>query len=106
MPKKKVSSTNSPATQGQIESLASTVRDALDYIIREIKDFRLEHDHNWKAQWQFNQEISQKVDMNTDAIKALDTRVRYQDDMPERLDHLEHQQYELTRRVIAIENKK
>lgn len=66
---------------------------------------RIEFDSFRKEQREHNKELSQKVDINTDSIQSLDKRVRYQDDMPERLEHVESQQYELTRRVTALEEK-
>ncbi|MDA1168785.1 MAG: hypothetical protein O3A36_00410 [bacterium] len=69
----------------------------------EIADFRLAEKLNWEDQKRFNKEIAEKVDLNTESVVALDKRVRYQDDLPERLEHVENQQYELTRRVAALE---
>ncbi len=103
MPKKKSRDMDQPVTQRQFEDLVDTIRDMGGHIMEVIKDFRLEQKHNWEEQRQFNQEISQKVDMNTDSIRELDQKVRYQNDMPERLEHVENQQYELTRRVTALE---
>jgi hypothetical protein len=76
----------------KMEALSKEIR----WVAQDLKDFR-------KEQGQFNKEISQKVEMNTAAIVALDKRVRFQDDMPERLDHVESQQYELTGRVSKLE---
>ncbi|MEK7499147.1 MAG: hypothetical protein AAB649_00910, partial [Patescibacteria group bacterium] len=69
----------------------------------EIADFRLEQKLNWEDQRRFNKEILERVELNQESIVALDKRVRYQDDLPERLEHVENQQYELTRRVTALE---
>lgn len=120
MPKKKDQDLDKPVTQRQWNELIDLIRgmgdmligamkDSADGLRKEFKtdlaDFRLEEKLNWEQQRQFNKEISQKVDMNTDSIKALDAKVRYQDDMPERLDHVENQQHALTRRVLALEKK-
>jgi len=61
---------------------------------------------NWQEQQQFNKEIGSKVDMLTESVQALDKRVRNQDDMPERLKHVEDQQHSLARRVFALEQKR
>jgi Sec-independent protein translocase protein TatA len=99
-------------TQDQLKEVVDTIREVGDTIMeallefkKEMSDFKLQQDLNWKEQKQFNKEIAQKVDMNTASLQALDKRVRYQDDMPERLDHVENQQYELTRRVTALEKR-
>lgn len=105
MKKRKSLKSDQPATQGQLQSVIDTLHEVADFIIKEIKDFRLQEKFNWEEQRRFNKEISQKVDMNTYSIKALDARVRYQDDMPERLEHVQNQQYRLTLRVKALEDK-
>lgn len=103
MPKKKENNLDKPTTRRDLISVTDTMKEIATFIMKEFADFRLEQKLNWEKQWQFNKEISQKVDMNTESIVALDKRVRYQDDLPERLEHVENQQYELTRRVTALE---
>lgn len=88
------------------QEFKSELKEVKNELKNEIKDFRLEEKLNWEEQRQFNQDISRKVDLNTDSIRELDQKVRYQKDMPERLEHVENQQYQLTRRVRALENKK
>ncbi|MEO6077215.1 MAG: hypothetical protein ABIP54_00320 [Candidatus Andersenbacteria bacterium] len=112
----KTSKKNKPATQEDIVSVTDVMREIAGFIITEMRDgfqksdkkieeLRLEEKLNWEKQWQFNKEIVEKVDLNTDSVISLDKRVRYQDDMPERLEHVENQQYALTRRVAVLENK-
>ncbi len=87
----------------EIQGLRGELKGDIKSIRTEIADFRLEEKLNWEDQRRFNQEILEKVELNQESIVALDKRVRYQDDLPERLEHVENQQYELTRRVVALE---
>jgi len=113
---KKQSQKDKPATQGQVESLIQIMQDSFGFLVKEMRkmqkgvnkdigSIRIEFESFRKEQREYNKEISQKIDINTDSIESLDKRVRYQDDMPERLEHVENQQYELTRRVSALEKK-
>jgi histidinol dehydrogenase len=82
MLKKKSRDLDQPVTQRQFEELINTIREMGTDLFetmrkgfkeahQELQDFRLEEKHNWEDQWQFNKEISQKVDLNTDSIRKL-----------------------------------
>lgn len=106
MKKRKSVKDDKPTTESQLQSVTDTIREVGGFIIKELNDFRLQEEHNWEEQRQFNKEITQKVDVMADSVQALDARIRYQDDMPERLGHVESRQHELTRRVKTLEDKK
>lgn len=72
---------------------------------QEFRLLRLESKQNWQEQREFNKRIEKRFDMLDDSVKALDKRVRYQDDMPERLEKAENDTYELKRRVRTVEQK-
>lgn len=118
---KKSEDLDKPVTQHDLIAVTDTMREIADFMMTEMKNIvtqmkkgfseankdresiRLEQQYRWEKQEQFNIEISEKVDINTIAVLALDKRVRYQDDLPERVEHVENQQYTLTRRVTALE---
>lgn len=77
----------------------------IDTLSKELRATRLESRQNWQEQREFNQSIEKKVDMVDSSVKVLDKRVRYQKDMPERLEQVENDAYELKRRVTAVEQK-
>lgn len=117
MSKKKTGNSDKPATQGQIESLIELIQESFGFLVGEmrkmqtglnqnVESIRIEFDSFRKEQRDHNKEVSQKIDVGIESTQALDKRVRYQDDMPERLEHVESQQYELTRRVAALEEKR
>lgn len=109
MPKKK-RGLDQPLTKRHLLEITRTIREMGDFIMKELRDFRLEFESFRSEQQHFNKEItrkvegvSQKVDVNTSALTALDKKVRYQEDMPERLEHVENKVYSLDRRVTALE---
>ncbi len=99
-----------PLTKRHLLEITNTIKEMGDFIMKELKGFRLEFESFRSEQQHFNKEISQKVkevsqkvDANTSALTSLDKKVRYQEDMPERLEHVENKTYNLDRRVTALE---
>lgn len=77
-----------------------------DGLRKEVGGLRVDFESFRDEQRVFTRELGQKVDANTTAIQALDKRVRYQEDAPERLEHVETQQYDHERRITVLEKAK
>lgn len=65
----------------------------INMLSREVKDLKVQNRYDWQGQREFNKRIEKKVDLLDDSVKALDKRVRYQEDMPERLEKIENDTY-------------
>lgn len=65
----------------------------------------LEDRQNWKEQREFNKRIEKKVGLLDQSVQVLDKRVKYQKDMPQRLEKVENDTYDLKRRVGKIEER-
>ncbi len=98
--KKEKPNLDQPATQRQLMEITEMIKEFGTILLEKIEKVS----QRVQEISQKVQEVSQKVDVNTSAIQSLDKRVRYQDDMPERLEHVLNQQYDLSRRVTALEN--
>ena len=69
----------------ELTAVSSIIQDVAADLFNEFRILRGELKAFRREQKQFNREITTKVDINTTAIQSLDKRVRYQEDMPERL---------------------
>ena len=109
-----------PVTEAQVRSIVDEAVEKFARLIKRVFDrqderfdgvdkrfgrFELENKQNWHEQREFNERIEKKVDMLDRSVQTLDKRVRYQKDMPERLEQVENDTYDLKRRVAKVEEK-
>lgn len=79
------------------------VENRLGALEKEVKEIKFDRRQDWQEQREFNGEIKKRFDVIDDSLMTLDKRVRYQEDMPERLEQVEKDTYELKRRVAKVE---